>query len=135
MKVLIDTNVVLDFCLNRERSKYAKKIFEAVEAYKLVGVIGAQSIPTIYFYLQSELSHQQAMDFIKDMTNKILVLDLTEKIVKDSIKLEFTDYEDALLAETAFKQNCDYIITNNIKDFKKSKVLAVKPDLFIKKYL
>jgi predicted nucleic acid-binding protein len=135
VKVLIDTNIILDFCLSRERYKYAKAIFEATENNKIKAILGAQSIPTVYFYLQQELNHIQAVEFIKDISQKFVICDLTLKIIQDSVKLEFSDYDDALLADTAFKESCDYIITNNVKDFKKSKVNAIRPVQFIKEFL
>lgn len=135
MKILIDTNIILDFCLNRERYKYSEEIFKAAEDLKIIVIIGAQSIPTVYFYLQQALNHRQAIDFIRDITEKFIISDLTSEIISESLELQFNDYEEALLAHTAFRENCDFLVTNNAKDFAKSRIKAIKSDKFVKEYL
>ncbi|EKD27718.1 MAG: PIN protein [uncultured bacterium] len=135
MKVLIDTNIILDFCLSRERAIFSKQIFKAVEDFKIVGVIASQSIPTIYFYLKKELSHVESVSFIKSLTSKFIIGELTEKVIKESIELKFNDFEDALIAVTALHNNCDYIISNNVSDFKKSHVKTVTSEYYCKNIL
>lgn len=39
-----------------------------------------------------------------------------------------TDFEDALQSACALRIKADYIVTRNIKDFKKSRVAVIKPD-------
>ena len=44
-----------------------------------------------------------------------------------------SDYEDAVMSETAYRIKADYIITRNEKDYSKSKVPAITPGEFLTK--
>ena len=43
------------------------------------------------------------------------------------------DYEDALQSVCASRIKADFIITRNLKDFKNSKVMAIKPSELIER--
>ena len=59
------------------------------------------------------------------------MVDLREKDILKAAELDFCDYEDALQSVCASRAGVDYIVTRNIKDFKNSKVIAIRPsDLF-----
>jgi hypothetical protein len=45
---------------------------------------------------------------------------------------ESNDFEDELIAVCAYKANVDFIISRNSKDFKKSKIQAIEPKVFLK---
>lgn len=45
--------------------------------------------------------------------------------------LQWDDFEDALQSVTAERIHADYIITRNVKDFKKSKTVAFTPTEFL----
>ena len=47
---------------------------------------------------------------------------------------DFSDFEDCLQEECAVAISADYIITRNAKDFALSRVPAILPDEFLKKY-
>ena len=39
--------------------------------------------------------------------------------------------EDAIIAAIAMREKADYIITRNTKDFSKSSIKAITPDMFL----
>ena len=57
--------------------------------------------------------------------------DLTEADMTKAAELQWDDYEDALQSVTAERIRADYIITRNVKDFRKSKVVAFTPTEFL----
>ena len=134
MKILMDTNVFLDIVLQRDHLVgYSTKIMDLVKNTSVAGFIPAQAIPTIYFVVKKYYSNSLALDFLKDITAICQVLPLTNDIIQSAFRLEFTDFEDALISETAHRENCNYIVTNNVKDFKKSTILAISPNQLLER--
>ena len=43
------------------------------------------------------------------------------------------DFEDAIRAEEAILCGADYLVTSNVKDYKKSAVKAITPEVFLEK--
>ena len=133
MKILIDTNVLLDIVLQRNQLvDYSTKVIDLVRDTSVIGLIPAQAIPTIYFLVKKYYSHSLALEFLKDITAICPVLSLTNDIIQSAFRLGVTDFEDALISETAHRENCDYIVTNNIDDFKKSTIAAIPPRQLLK---
>ena len=66
---------------------------------------------------------------MKVLLDTNILLDIVEKI-----EPHFSDFEDAVIAATAARENADYIITRNTGDFIKSSVPAISPTDFLKKY-
>lgn len=129
MKVLIDTNILLDVIEERENLVDASKyILDMCLSNNLDGAISTLSIANIVYCLRK--------DFPKEMYNNVIIrlgyflkfLDLKSNYIFDAIDLDFADYEDALQTATAMSFNADYIITRNKKDFKKSPIKVVTPE-------
>ncbi len=55
------------------------------------------------------------------------LLDTTSKDCKDALFSPITDYEDAIMVETAKNAAVDYIVTRNIKDYIKAPISVITP--------
>ncbi len=134
MKVLIDTNIILDVLCNRSGfAGDAKKVFKLCEVNKADGYISALSIPNIVYIMRKELDAQKTADILKKLSIIFTIADLKGSDVIKATKIGFNDYEDALQSICASRIKADYIITRNIKDFNKSKVMAIKPSEFLER--
>ena len=128
MKVLIDTNVILDVLYKRESFyKDSLNVWRLCETKQIEGYISALTIPNIVYVLRKELDSEKTLKIIKTISLVFNIYELKEDILIDAAELKYDDYEDALQTITALKLKCEYIITRNIKDFKESKILAIKP--------
>ena len=128
MKVLIDTNVILDVLYKRE-GFYADslKIWKLCETRKLDGYISALSIPNIVYILRRELDPEKTLEVINNINLVFKIYDLKSDIIMQAAEKKTKDYEDALQMVTAQKLKASFIVTRNIKDFTGSKIIAVKP--------
>lgn len=134
MKVLIDTNVILDVLCNRvDFVENAKKIFKLCEVNKVDGYISALSIPNIVYIMRKELDSEKTADILEKLSLIFKIADLKSSDIMKAARLGFDDYEDAIQSVCASRIKADYIITRNIKDFFKSKVVAVKPSEFLER--
>lgn len=128
MKVLIDTNVVLDVLCKREGFyEDAARIMKYCEVNKITGVISALTIPNIVYIMRKELDAQKTRDVIEKLQLVFTIADLKSDDIKKALSMNFKDFEDALQSACASRIKADYIITRNIRDFVNSKVTAIKP--------
>lgn len=128
MKVLIDTNVVLDVLCKREGFyEDAARIMKYCEVNKITGVISALTIPNIVYIMRKELDAQKTRDVIEKLQLVFTIADLRSDDIKKALSMNFKDFEDALQSACASRIKADYIITRNIRDFINSKVTAIKP--------
>lgn len=134
MKILIDTNVILDVLCNRaDFVEDAKKIFKLCEVNKVDGYISALSVPNIVYIMRKELDSEKTADILEKLSLIFKIADLKGSDIIKAAKVGFNDYEDALQSVCALRIKADYIITRNIKDFAKSKVTAIKPSEFLER--
>lgn len=128
MRVLIDTNVILDVLCNRRGFvEEASKVFKFCEVNKIEGYISAMSVPNIVYILRKELDAEKTKKILDQLSLIFKISDLKSDDLKKAANLMFDDYEDALQSVCASRIKANYIITRNIKDFTNSKVAAIKP--------
>ena len=128
MKVLIDTNVILDVLYKREGFyEDSLKIWKLCETRKLDGYISALSIPNIVYILRRELDPEKTLEVINNINLVFKIYDLKSDIIMQAAEKKTKDYEDALQMVTVQKLKASFIVTRNIKDFTGSKIIAVKP--------
>ena len=128
MKVLIDTNVILDVLCNRkEFFGDSSKILKLCEIGQIDGYISVLSIPNIVYIMRKELDSEKIKDVLDKLSLIFSTVDLKSDDTKKAVKLDFNDFEDALQCVAAKRIKADYIITRNVKDFIKSPVPAIKP--------
>ncbi len=128
MKILIDTNVLLDVLCKRENFyQDSLKVWQFCEAGKLKGYISALSVPNIVYILRKELTPEKAQQIIEQLSLIFKISDLKADDLKKAANMQGSDYEDNLQMVCAARLKADFIVTRNIKDFTSSKVVAIKP--------
>jgi predicted nucleic acid-binding protein len=133
MKILIDTNVILDALMNRAPwANAAQGVMLAVAEEKAVGCITASTFTDIYYLLRRHLQdRERTKRTLRGLLSVISVLDVNGKDCEEAFELPMQDYEDAHLAYCAKRHNIDNIITRNVKHFDGSPVKAVRPEDFL----
>ena len=71
------------------------------------------------------------MDFLFKRRGHECVVEINEELLNKALNSQIDDFEDAVIEVSAIDRNVDYIITRNIKDFKKSSIPAKTPEEFI----
>lgn len=135
MVSLIDTNVIINFITQRD-DPYKDECFDVVKLCsdkKISGYIAFHSLSTIWYIMRKEATDEEARRWLKRICRVFIVANATQEQINEAIENEeFKDFEDCLQDECAAHVNADYIVTCNAKDFKKSKIEAVTPDVFLK---
>lgn len=134
MKVLIDTNVILDVLCNRYKFvEDSSRVWKYCEVNQIEGYISALSVPNIVYILRKELTPQKTQQLIQQILMIFEVIDLKSSDLKNAAEMLSSDFEDAVQMCCANRIKADYIITRNIRDFKESKVPALKPSEFLER--
>jgi predicted nucleic acid-binding protein len=136
MTVLIDTDILLDIALKREPFfSYSSQIIEMCENNTLIGYLAWHTLSNFYYLVGSEEYKKYTREFISDLLQFTKVAPTNTESAKRALSMKISDFEDALQISAAISCNADYIITRNVKHYKKSQVPALTPDNFIKKML
>lgn len=130
MRVLIDTNIILDYILNREQyGELAGKIVLACEKKKLFGCIAAHSIPNIFYILRKAYTVAERREILLAICRLFEVEGIDESIIHKALENEtFDDFEDCLQMECAKRFCADYIVTRNTADFTGSDIACLGPE-------
>lgn len=78
-------------------------------------------------------NHSKAMESVEWLLRYFDIAEINKDTLLKARDLDMTDYEDAVIAWSAQKAHCDYIITHNIVDFKNAPVPALSPLEFMAK--
>lgn len=134
MKILVDTNVIIDALTSREPFREDTEQIFMLAANRIEDMyITASSATDIYYLVRKHLhSTEQAKNVMMKMYELFYILDVTANDCKDALLTEMSDYEDAVISCGAFHNHIDYIVTRNIKDYERSKVHAILPERLLK---
>lgn len=134
MRALIDTCIIIDALQAREQfAKDAQDVFLAAANNMFLGYISAKAVTDIY-YLMHRHTHSDKTS--RDTLNKLFSLfDVFDTAGIDCRKAALSpvsDFEDAVMVETALRSEADCIVTRNLRDFAKSPVPVYEPKQFLK---
>jgi len=134
-RVCIDTDIVLDVALARPPFFAASKIILAMAENNIIlGNISSNCIANIYYILRKAGGDINARLFISKLIKYVNVISINHQNVIEALNSSFSDFEDGLQNFSAIENQCGYIITRNIQDYKNSKLKIIPPEEFIKLY-
>ncbi len=129
MKVLIDTNIILDvLCKTNGLYDASASVMKFCEVGRISGVISALTVPNIVYIMRKELDAQRTREIIEKLQLIFTVADLKAIDITRALSMNFKDFEDALQSACALRIKADYIITRNIKDFANGRAEAITPE-------
>ena len=124
MKVLVDTNVILDFFLSREPFvTEAKQVFKMIRSKEVVACVSANSVTDIYYVISKRLHDEFARNAIRHILEAFAVIAVDGDDCGYALDLPMADFEDALIAVCAGKEDIQYIISND-KEFSQTNAKA-----------
>ena len=135
MKLLIDTNVIIDYLADRASfAEHSEKIIELCADGEVKGFLSASSVTDIYYILRKTLGKQKAREGLRALLDAVNIADVGRKDLLGAMELEMADFEDALVSVCAKRNKAAYIVTRNVKDFSGSSVEAITPKDLLKRF-
>ncbi len=134
MRVLFDTNVILDVLLDREPfSRSASALLTKVEKGEITGLVCAASVTTIYYLVNKAYSREKATECIEFLLALMEIAPVNRVVVDTAFKQKrFRDFEDAVIYASAVHSGCSCVVTRNISDFPASEIPVFLPDELLK---
>lgn len=129
MRVLFDTNVILDVLLARTpHVGPATALMDLVAAKDLHGLLGATTVTTIHYLATKAVGARNARKHVRSLLGLFEVASVTRAVLTDALDLGYPDYEDAVLHEAARHSGADAIATRDAKGFGKPLLKVYAPE-------
>ena len=129
MKILFDTNVVLDLLLDREPfSNTAAQLFSRADEGDITGFINATTVTTVHYLAHRTVGDRRARREIGNVLDLFDVAPVNLAVLEGALQSKFTDFEDAVMYHAALNVNADGIVTRNIGDFKRATIPLYAPE-------
>lgn len=130
-RVLLDTNVLIDFLLDRAPfADPAAELLSLADRGDVQGLACADSFTTIFYLARKAAGaagNEQAQRHVGTLLSIVDVAPVNRATLQAAIKSGASDFEDAVVMESASQARADYIVTRNEKDFATSSVPAHSP--------
>jgi predicted nucleic acid-binding protein len=118
VKVLIDTNIVLDIALNRKPFvEHAALLWRLAEQKEITACLSNTSITDIFYIVRKHAGQEKARSFIADILDTFTLADIDEEGFREALGSEMGDFEDAVQFVICERNGCDYLATRNKADF------------------
>ena len=134
MQILIDSNVILDYMLERKPFfEMAEKVLNLAEKEDdVIEFVSASAITDINYIAYRNLKNQDVVyTLIRKVLKIVKVSPVTDKEITNALNLEWKDFEDAVQYSVALSNGIDAIITRNMKGFSQAEVKIYTPEEFI----
>jgi len=132
MRVMFDTNVVLDLLLDREPFvREAKILISKVEQGEFTGLLCATTLTTIHYLLLKSNGKEGSAKIIRSLLKLFEVASVTRVVLEDALEVNDKDYEDAVLYKSAYHSGANMIVTRDRKGFSKAELPVMNPKEFL----
>ena len=128
MKLLIDANILLDVLQMRQPYyRDSAIIWKLCETEQIKGCVSALTFANLVYVMRKELDSKTIRSTLQTMSLIFELTDLEASDIVHASEMEWGDFEDAVQSATAERIRANYIIKRNVRDFTKSKVMALTP--------
>ena len=132
MRVLLDTNVILDFLLERQPYfEAANELMEMIALGLFDGCISSITPINVFYVGRKEIGGAKIRQGISDLLTVLEICPVTDETLSGALSLPFSDYEDAVQYASATENGLDSIVTRNVDDYKNATLPAFSPADFL----
>jgi predicted nucleic acid-binding protein len=118
VKVLLDTNVILDIALVRlPFYNSSDQVYSFIEQGQLEGYVSASTFSDLYYIIRKERGRNWALSFLTRLASTCQVAIVNRDAITMALTANFRDFEDAIQYSTAVVNQLDVIVTRNSQDF------------------
>lgn len=130
MKLLIDTNVVLDVLLQREPfCRTATAVLNLTQRDDVREYVSASAITDIYYIANKQMKDRNAVrDLLKRLLMVISVAAVSEREIQNALNLAWGDFEDSVQYSVALMNEMDGIVTRNSSDYQEANMRIWLPE-------
>ena len=131
-RIFLDTNVIIDFILEREGAEDAANILQLAEDGKIEVAVSFLTMANIAYIARKGHTQEQLYSIMTDLSDMLKTLPMDETQLKQALECPATDFEDMLQYQCAKANFCDIIITRNRKHFAFAQLPILTPSEYLK---
>ena len=125
MRVIVDTNVVLDVLLARRPFvESASRVFALVEQSRIEASL---CVTTVDYLLTQSLSRDEGRQALRGLLDLFEIAPVNRSVIEKALRSKIEDFKNAVLEQAGCLVGAEVIITRNTKDFRKSSIKALDP--------
>jgi predicted nucleic acid-binding protein len=126
MRVLVDTNIILDVLLKREPwAAAAAAVWRLCSEKKIVGYVSASAFTDIYYIARRHTDSERARIALRLCLDTFAVCAIDQGTLEQAYALPGADFEDNVQIACALSNAFDFIVTRNVPDFSSSPVPVI----------
>jgi predicted nucleic acid-binding protein len=133
MKILVDTNVILDVLLKRD-GLYAEsfEVFQLVEQRAIIGYVSSSALTDIFYLVhKTQKDTDTVYQAVDTLAAIFTIAPVFESTIKNALALRWKDFEDAVQYSAAKETGVDCIVTRNKDDYDSSGIPCMSPVDFL----
>ncbi len=128
MRILLDTDILLDLALARDpHADSAGELLDLLEQAPGSAFVAWHSLSNFYYLVRGHRGPQETKKFLSDLMRFTQVAPTTTNHLWYAFTLPLKDFEDAMQVAAASASGADIIATRNLRDFRKSPIRAASP--------
>lgn len=129
MKVLLDTNVLLDVLLKRQPWYEASKgVWDACDTGRVTGYIASISVTNVSYIARKVAGLDKAREAISLLLKAFEILSVDRAVLEAALALPGRDFEDGVQLAAAVSAGLERVVTRNTEDFQTDHCQVVTPD-------
>jgi predicted nucleic acid-binding protein len=135
MRILLDTNVILDLLLNREPwVAEAAQIWRMCTDGHLGGYVCASSITDIFYIARRLTDVTRARAAVRLSLATFMICPVDRDVLEMAGGMTGNDFEDNLQIACAIVSSLDVIVTRDLEGFQQSPIRVLSPDNFLQQF-
>ncbi|MBC5797446.1 MAG: type II toxin-antitoxin system VapC family toxin [Sphaerospermopsis kisseleviana] len=132
MKILLDTNIIIDNALEREPFwNTSEQVLSLIEQGKIAGSISASTFSDLYYIIRKARGRDWTLTYLNQLVTFCQIATVNQAAITMAFTTNFKDFEDAIQYSTAVVNQLDAIITRNSQDFPVVTPRILTPDQLI----
>ena len=136
MKLLIDTNIVLDVLLKREPFyQNAVKVMNLAQYEDIQEYVSASAVTDIYYIAYKQIKDRKlVLDLIKRLLMVVSIAAVTEQEIRNALETGWRDFEDAVQYSVALLNEMEGLVTRNPRDYERAGIEIWSPEQVLNVY-
>ncbi len=131
-KVFVDTDVILDFMMDREPfADITGILFSMGDTGKIRIFTSGLVFSNCYYILRKIASHGKVVEKLKSLSSFIDFVPVNKQVVLEALHSSFKDFEDAIQNASAAHAGIEILLTRDTKDYRTSGLSVMTPDEYL----
>ncbi|MBI5140930.1 MAG: PIN domain-containing protein [Nitrospirae bacterium] len=132
--IFIDSDIFIDLLAKRQHHIEAGELLMMIQEQKVKAYTTPIVLANVDYIITKFANKAVSRRAIKSLRKYVSVLTMDQTIVDSALESEFIDFEDAMQYYSAEKQQMDFIVTRNKKDYRKGDLKVVTAREFVDMY-